>query len=520
MIISKIMQAESKTQFFKNQTTHFMLVLNAVLALLYFYVITFLFPRGNMYLFAALIVGEVYHLWQVLTFIFTIWDTERMPVVNEPVYPPVDIFIPVAGEPVEVVEKTVAAAKAMKYPELRIFVLNDGYVAQKENWEDIETMALRQDVACITRKKPGGAKAGNINNALMFSRNPFVVIFDADHSPNPEFLKKTMPYFTDPKVGFVQCPQFYGNASKNYVTQGAWGQQRLFFGPICKGKNRFDSVTMCGTNMVIRRSALIDVGGMCDTNIAEDFVTGLFLHERGWKSVYVPEVLSEGLAPEDFVSYCKQQHRWARGSLEVIFIFNPLFRKGLTIAQKIQYLASASYYLSGIVVIMNAILPLFFLFLGLSPFQVSTMTLSAIFLPYIFVTIYTLELASNYTYTFRALAFSVSSWHLHLKALFQVLIRQKTTFAVTAKKAKVENEKIDSLKNILPHLIYIAVVIFAIPFAFLREGLTPSVLTNSAWALFHAVVFLPFIAAGFSAFLPERGTSDVKGKKAFAYKNI
>src|SRR3989344_1030836 len=99
---------------------------------------------------------------------------------------------------------------------------------------------------------------------------------------------------------------------------------------------------MCGTNMVIRKAALREVGGMAEDNIAEDFVTSLFIHERGWKSAYVPEVLAEGLAPEDLFSYYKQQFRWARGSLEIVFRFNPLFRSGLTWSQRIEYLASAS----------------------------------------------------------------------------------------------------------------------------------------------------------------------------------
>ena len=83
--------------------------------------------------------------------------------------------------------------------------------------------------------------------------------------------------------------------------------------------------------------------------------------------MYVDEVLAEGLAPEDFLSYYKQQFRWARGSLEVVFKYNPLFRRGLTIGQRIQYLSSASYYLSGIVVVVNAFLPLLYFYAHLEP---------------------------------------------------------------------------------------------------------------------------------------------------------
>ncbi len=248
---------------------------------------------------------------------------------------------------------------------------------------------------------------------------------------------------------------------------------------------------MCGTNMVIRRKPLLDVGGMCDTNIAEDFVTGLFIHQKGWKSAYVPEVLAEGLAPEDFLSYYKQQLRSARGSLEVLFKYNPLFKRGLTWAQKIQYLASASYYLSGVVVFMNMIIPLIFFFTGAVPFLVSTMALAIIFLPYIFLILYSLQLSTNFTYTFRALTFSMGSWTIHMKALYQLLTNQKSGFAITSKTALKGN----FLYLAYPHLAYIGVAVIGLIYAVMREGITASVTTNTAWVVLNCAIMYPFIKA-------------------------
>jgi cellulose synthase (UDP-forming) len=92
---------------------------------------------------------------------------------------------------------------------------------------------------------------------------------------------------------------------------------------------------------VLSRKATLEVGGMCTESIAEDFLTGMLMHERGYKSVYVPEVLAEGLATEELLTYSKQQFRWARGALDVLFKYNPLFRKGLSLPQKIEYLSGA-----------------------------------------------------------------------------------------------------------------------------------------------------------------------------------
>jgi cellulose synthase (UDP-forming) len=300
---------DTRTEFLKTGAPKELLILNGALALLYFFVLAFLFPAGNPILFGLLILGELYHMWQVFTFLYTIWNTEYTFVQDATLSTPVDVFITVAGEPVELVEKTAKAARAMNYPNFNVYLLNDGFVARKDNWKEIEALGTKLGLQCITRTIPGGAKAGNINNALRLTHSPLVATFDADHVPHANFLQKTVPYFADKTVGFVQTPQFYKNYGENYLTQSSWEQQELFFGPICKGKNRLNAATMCGTNMLISRQALTEVGGMCTESIAEDFVTGLFIHAKGYRSVYVPEVLAEGLATEDLLSYSKQQFR-------------------------------------------------------------------------------------------------------------------------------------------------------------------------------------------------------------------
>ena len=468
--------------------------LNLVTASIYFVAIAFFFPRGNTYLFAIFMVGEVFHVLQVFAYTLTVWSHKTAHAFATGFAPPVDIFITVAGEPVDIVRSTVVAAKALKYPSFKISVLNDGFVARKSNWQEIEQLCAALDVDCITRRVPGGAKAGNINNALAQTNGDLVVIFDADHVPVPEFLTKTVGYFTDERIGFVQSPQYYENHPVNYVTGGAWEQQELFFGPILSGKDRTSSAFMCGTNLVVRRSALEAVGGMCETNIAEDFLTSLFLHEKGWKSAYVGEVLASGLAPEDFSSYYKQQFRWARGSLEVIFKYNPLLRRGLSFQQKLQYLTSASYYLTGFVVLMNAVLPLIFFFFGLVVFNITTMSLAAIFIPYIFLSLLTLQISSNYTFTFRALAFSYGSFWLQIRAVLAVLSNQKTSFTVTSK----QMVQGSFLKLVIPNILYIVAALIGASYAVSREGFNASVLTNIAWAVLNSALFAPFIYAASS----------------------
>ncbi len=505
--------ADLRKDFLKTDAPKALFVLNGVLALTYFVVLAFFFPVGNPTLFALLIAGEVFHMWQVLTFLYTVWETEYQVPARMGYAPPVDVFITVAGEPLELVEKTVTAARAMRYPDFEVYILNDGFVAEKDNWRDVEALARRLGVHCITRTIPGGAKAGNINNALRLTNNPLVAIFDADHVPHADFLLKTAQYFANPDVGFVQTPQFYKNYSENYITRSSWEQQELFFGPICKGKNRLNSATMCGTNMLISRKALAQVGGMCTESIAEDFITGLLLHARGWRSVYHGEVLAEGLATEDLLSYSKQQFRWARGALDVIFRFNPLFMPGLSFAQKLQYLASASFYLSGLFVVIDALLPLMYFYTGMVPVHVSGMLLAAIFLPYLFCMFYTIQRTSNSTFTFPSLGFSMGSFNIHFRAMLAAATFQKSAFGITQKRKQDGN----FLPLVKWHVLYVVAVVVGIGVSLAREGVSASLINNAAWGLFNIVIFAPFIRAAF----PERERKEptqpaLKHKKTYA----
>lgn len=481
--------------FLKTITIHpLFLAVNIILSLLYFTFIAFFFPIGNPYLFGLLIAAEVFHLWQVAGYLHAIWPRKRTKPFDAGVNDDVAVFITVCGEPNDIVEPTLKAALAMQYAGTHsVYILNDGLVANRPNYKDAITLGKQYGVKVFTREKAGGAKAGNINNALKQTKEPYFVVFDADHVPHKDFLAKMMGHFTDEKVGFVQSPQYYKNYGQNIVTGGAWEQQELFFGAIMKGKDSSNSAFMCGTNMILRRSALDEVGGMSEFSIAEDFLTSLLVHEKGWKSVYVPEVLAEGLAPEDFLSYYKQQFRWTRGSLEVVFKYNPLFRRGLSINQRVQYLASASFYLSGLVVALNALMPLLYFFFDLEPLRISTMLLALIFLPYLFVTLFTLQLSSNYSFTYRALSYSVSSFPLHIKAVLGILTRRKTGFVVTSKTAVAGSNG----RLVATHMAYIVLVVAGIGYAVMREGLSASILSNAAWAFVYIAIFVPFIAAAF-----------------------
>ena len=227
----------------------------------------------------------------------------------------VDLFVTTCGEDLAKIEATVAAAVAVR-GEHRTWVLDDG------RDDAVRDLAARLGARYVRRLSSGGQKAGNVNHALSIAKGDFYVILDADFVPRPELLTQTIPFFVDDRVAFVQTPQTYGNM-RSTISRGAGYMQTLFYRFGQPGRNRFNAAFCVGTNVVFRRAAIDDVGGMYTDSKSEDVWTSLHLHERGWRSVYIPTTLAVGDTPETIEAYSKQQLRWATGGFEILLQHNP-----------------------------------------------------------------------------------------------------------------------------------------------------------------------------------------------------
>lgn len=277
----------------------------------------------------------------------------------------VDVFITVYGEDPEVIRKTVTAAVALKGRHTT-WILDDG------RSDVIKDLAAELGARYVRRLSSGGAKAGNVNHALSISSGEFYVIFDADFVPHPDFLVETVPFFADPKLAFVQTPQVYGNLH-NVISRGAGYMQTVFYRYIQPGRNRFNSAFCVGTNVVFRRAAIQDVGGMYTDSKSEDVWTSLHLHEKGWHSVFIPKRLAVGEAPDTIEAFSKQQLRWATGGFEILLKHNPLSRKvKLTTDQRIQYTVTSTFYLTGIAPLLLLLVPPLEIYFDLRPITVDT----------------------------------------------------------------------------------------------------------------------------------------------------
>ena len=203
-----------------------------------------------------LVLAETYSLIDSLLFGLGMW---RLRERGEPPEPPpdltVDVFIATYNEPIDLVMTTARAAQQIRYPH-RTWILDDG------NRPEMRAAAEAEGIGWLTRSAdwagmPRHAKAGNLNNALLHTDGEFMLILDADQIPLPEILDRTLGYFNDEKMALVQTPQYFVNVPDD---DPLGSQAPLFYGPIQQGKDGWNSAFFCGSNAVIRREALMQLG--------------------------------------------------------------------------------------------------------------------------------------------------------------------------------------------------------------------------------------------------------------------
>ena len=233
-------------------------------------------------------------------------------------YPGLDIFLPICGEPIEVLHNTWSAVSALlaDYPgPAQAYVLDDG--------PSDEACALAASMGLAYIRRPGHRvhkKAGNLRYAFARTTSEYIVILDADFAPRPDFLAETLPYLDDPGVGIVQTPQYFRqNREQTWIENAAGAIQEVFYRSIQVARDRFGAAICVGTSAVYRRAALEPQGGPTLIPYAEDVHTGLDVRLAGWSVVYVPILLSTGICPDNLDSFVRQQYRWCTGNAGIVF---------------------------------------------------------------------------------------------------------------------------------------------------------------------------------------------------------
>eukprot|EP00913_Durusdinium_trenchii_P004227 g3919.t1 len=264
--------------------------------------------------------------------------------------PKVAIMIATYNEDRAVLERTIVGAKASDHSNCDVLVLDDG----RRDW--LRDFSEGLGVRYVRRPDNKGSKAGNINHALgLLAQQPdppdFVAVLDADFVPHADFIPRALALFHQADVGLVQTPQHFFNPDPIQHNLGLSrsypDEQRFFFDHLQPSRDAWGIAFCCGTSSVIRWQALQAAGGFPTDSITEDFMLTLALQELGFRTVYLNEALTEGLAPEGLKEYVTQRARWCLGLMQIARgRLGPLARNNLRLRDRWSVLDSVFFWLT------------------------------------------------------------------------------------------------------------------------------------------------------------------------------
>jgi hypothetical protein len=366
-----------------------------------------------------------------------------------------------AGEPFDMLEESLTAMQQMTYP-------HTTWCCDEADDPDVKAMCLRLGVKHVTRTIKVNAKAGNINNALQQATGELCVVMDPDHIPAPDFLDAVVGYFEDPKVGFVQIVQAYYNQQESLVAKGAAQQTYQFYGPMMMCMNTYGTVQAIGANCTFRRSALDSIGGHA-AGLSEDMHTAMQLHAKGWKSIYMPSILTRGLVPATLSSYFKQQLKWSRGTWELLLVTYPKLFTKFTWRQKLHYFLLPFHYLCGIIFFINFLIPVISLLTGYIPLKMDVIAFLLASFPMFAMSVLVRHYVQKWVAEENERGFhivggilQIGAWWVHSIGFVYTLLRKKVPYIPTPKN---DNDPLPLILNV-PNIVIAMVSLGAIVYGF------------------------------------------------------
>lgn len=427
----------------------------------------------------SLFTVEFLGMLEAMVHFYNMNRIENYVLPNVPVerFPNVDIFIATYNEPTEVLYKTVNGCLNMDYPDrnkVHIYLCDDG------RRKEVKDLAKRMGVGYFDREDNKHAKAGNLNNALSKTSSPLIVTFDADMIPRHEFLMRTIPYFVDSEmknegkeakeqkhIGFVQTPQVFYNPDLfqfNLFSEARIpNEQDYFYRDIQVSRNKSNSVIYGGSNTILSRAALEDIGGFFTGSITEDYGTGILLQKKKYIGIAINEPLASGLSPTDLKSLIQQRVRWARGVITTNRKMHIWLSPHLKLSQKINYWASCWYWYAPLKRLIYFMSPILYAVFGYVVIKCNLWEILLFWLP--------MYITSNISLRLLSRNIRTTKWtSIYETVIFPYLLIPVVleTFGITMKKFKVtnkskaENEKGKNLPYLIPFLLLVFLSVIGI----------------------------------------------------------
>ena len=308
---------------------------NYTLIILYFVLLAFLSIYGSHRYYLAFL------------FVKTL-DKEITPDKEFEKLPPVTIQLPLFNE-MYVVERLIDSVVKTDYPKnlLEIQVLDD---STDETVEIVKARVKKYmdegyDIKHIHRTNRSGFKAGALEEGMATAKGEFIAVFDADFIPTPSFLKRTVHYFTNPKIGMIQMRWGHVNRDYSLLTklQAIFLDGHFVIEHTARNRTgRFFNFN--GTAGIWRKETIINAGGWQHDTLTEDLDLSYRAQMKGWNFIYLPMYEVPAELPVDIIAFKSQQHRWAKGSIQTAKkLLGRIFRSDYPLKVKIE----AVFHLAG-----------------------------------------------------------------------------------------------------------------------------------------------------------------------------
>jgi cellulose synthase (UDP-forming) len=452
------------------------------------------------HIFAILLLAaEAFIIFHGIGYLATVIRVNRSqkaaqaPVFTSYAEPYVAVIVASFNEDPAMLEDTLVSVANLDYTNKHLYLLDDS--TNEDMQKGAQALAEKYGYSYVHRATRRGYKAGALNDLLKGLDEKYLAIFDADQKPVYNFLREIVPILEEePKLAFVQTPQYYANTEYSPVARGAFYQQAIFYEYICEGKDTTNAVFCCGTNVVFLTQALRSIGGFDESTVTEDFATSLRCHLAKWKSLYYNRVSVSGLGPETLAGYFTQQTRWATGTIGTLKkVVAAFLRKptNLKLGQWWEYSLSGSYYLIGWANLILMVCPIVYVLFGVRPLIASSLYYLAAFVPYFIVSLYVFYLSMGIRGyrprdLFRGQAIGFISFWAHITASVAAALGKQRTFGVTPKGAAGRLP----LRYLAPHITLFTLSLVAVVIGIYRVVAMSdyATLVNVIWATYHIVL--------------------------------
>jgi len=256
--------------------------------------------------------------------------------------PSVTIQLPIYNEKY-VAKRLVDAVCNLDYPknQMNIMVLDDSDDDTVDLLEKTVNYYKTQgfQIEHVRRGTRKGYKAGALKYAMQITDSELVAIFDADFIPPTWFLKKAIPHFSKPNIGLIQCR--WGHVNEDYSTITQVQALSLDFHFLIEQKAKSDShlfMNFNGTAGIWKRDCIEDAGGWHTATLVEDLDLSYRAQMKGWKCVFLPDIVVDAELPAQMNAAKRQQFRWAKGSIQCAtkLLFDIAVKRKVSVEAKIQ----------------------------------------------------------------------------------------------------------------------------------------------------------------------------------------